>query len=337
MVIIGNPDSGPGDSQPEVAEHFAEEIVIDCEAESIGGQIGQSLRGRWSDGERPEAIGVCGGDGTIGLVAQHLMDLDPAMPLLPIPGGTHNHFCRDLGIDSVADAALALKQFRAGMPARRVDIGQIGDRIFLNNCSVGAYPSMVEARNQYPGWVPKPLATVMASAVHAVRAASMTITIRETSSDLEASTVGTTREKIIRDGSVSYSPPREASGADALSGTHRIWILMAGNGRYGETLSEVGHREDLSDGVLDVHLVLALGSASRLRVLGAVLSGGLDRSSLIRRAVVQEFDLQSHGRGALKIALDGEVVEMSGRQTLRCRPNALGVIARSEVDEVLGE
>lgn len=338
VVIIGNPDSGPGDSQPELAEFFAGEMVIDCEADSVRRQIDQALRGEWTHGARPDAIGVCGGDGTIGLVAQHLLELDPEMALLPIPGGTHNHFCRDLGIVSVADAASALEQFRSGLPARRVDVGQIGDRIFLNTCSVGAYPSMVEARDQYPQWLPKPVATVVASAIHAVRATSMTITIREVPLGHESlMNQSGTVDQAQGQRRMGYASASGAAAVDVLAGTHRIWILMAGNGRYGEALSELGHREQLNGGMLDVHLVRAAGAASRLRVLGAVLMGRLGRSSLIRRASVEEFDLRRRGRGGLKIALDGEVVELHGPQTLRCWPRALGVIAPSEVDEALGE
>ncbi len=65
-------------------------------------------------------LGVAGGDGTINAAAEVALAAD--LPLLVIPGGTLNHFARDVGLGSVQDAVDALRQGRrAGStsPGRR--------------------------------------------------------------------------------------------------------------------------------------------------------------------------------------------------------------------------
>jgi diacylglycerol kinase family enzyme len=57
-----------------------------------------------------------------------------------VPAGTRNHFAGDLGLDR-SDPVAALEAF-AG-PERRIDVGLVGERMFLNNVSLGAYADIV--------------------------------------------------------------------------------------------------------------------------------------------------------------------------------------------------
>jgi diacylglycerol kinase family enzyme len=63
-------------------------------------------------------------------------------PLAVVPGGTLNHFARDLGIESVDDAARALKSGQLVA----VDVGLIDRHVFVNTASFGSYSKLVEAR-----------------------------------------------------------------------------------------------------------------------------------------------------------------------------------------------
>ena len=63
-----------------------------------------------------------------------------------VPYGTRNHFARDLGLGR-DDLARALDTF-AG-EERRVDLGRVGERRFLNNVSLGAYASLVRRRERH--------------------------------------------------------------------------------------------------------------------------------------------------------------------------------------------
>jgi diacylglycerol kinase family enzyme len=84
------------------------------------------------------AVGVAGGDGSLGLVAKAAVEGD--VPFVCVPSGTRNHFAGDLGLDR-GDPVAALEAF--GGPERRIDAGLVGDRMFLNNVSLGAYADVV--------------------------------------------------------------------------------------------------------------------------------------------------------------------------------------------------
>jgi diacylglycerol kinase family enzyme len=84
------------------------------------------------------AVGVAGGDGTMGLVAAVAVAAD--VPFVCVPAGTRNHFAGDLGLDR-GDPVAALEAF--GGPERRVDVGVVGERVFVNNVSLGAYADLV--------------------------------------------------------------------------------------------------------------------------------------------------------------------------------------------------
>jgi diacylglycerol kinase family enzyme len=85
-----------------------------------------------------DAVGVAGGDGSLGLVAAAAVEAD--VPFVCVPCGTRNHFAADLGLDRGHPLA-ALDAF-AGTE-RRVDVGVVGDRMFMNNVSLGAYADLV--------------------------------------------------------------------------------------------------------------------------------------------------------------------------------------------------
>jgi diacylglycerol kinase family enzyme len=105
------------------------------------------------------AVGVAGGDGSLGLVAKVAVEAD--VPFVCVPSGTRNHFAGDLGLDR-GDPVAALAAF--GGPERRIDAGLVGDRMFLNNVSLGAYADVVAD----PRYRAAKLATV-----HAVLPASL--------------------------------------------------------------------------------------------------------------------------------------------------------------------
>jgi len=85
-----------------------------------------------------DAVGVAGGDGSMGLVAA--VAVEAGVPFVCVPSGTRNHFAGDLGLDR-GDPVAALAAF-AG-PERRVDVATVGDRVFVNNVSLGAYADLV--------------------------------------------------------------------------------------------------------------------------------------------------------------------------------------------------
>src|SRR5919198_5160510 len=120
----------------------AEELVEAAEMQGIRTHV---LR----EGEDPaelaraaadaSALGMAGGDGSLGPVAEVALERD--LPFVCIPFGTYNHFAWDAGIDR-DDPLGALRAF-AG-EERRVDVGRLGDdRVFLNTVSFGLYAELV--------------------------------------------------------------------------------------------------------------------------------------------------------------------------------------------------
>ena len=92
-----------------------------------------------------DALGMAGGDGSLGVVAQ--VAIERGLPFICIPFGTRNHFARDLGLDR-NDAIAALGAFGSGRELL-IDVGRIGERVFLNNVSFGVYARLVHRRETH--------------------------------------------------------------------------------------------------------------------------------------------------------------------------------------------
>jgi diacylglycerol kinase family enzyme len=90
------------------------------------------------------AVGVAGGDGSLAAVAGVALERDAAFVVVPF--GTRNHFARDVGFDRT-DPIAALDAFRGH--ERRIDVGRAGERLFLNNVSIGMYARLVHRRERH--------------------------------------------------------------------------------------------------------------------------------------------------------------------------------------------
>jgi diacylglycerol kinase family enzyme len=101
--------------------------------------VAQLARRAVTDGA--DLLGVAGGDGTQALVAG--IAAEAGLPFLCISAGTRNHFAMDLGLDR-DDPAACLDALTEGIE-RRIDLGRIGDRIFVNNASFGVYAELVRS------------------------------------------------------------------------------------------------------------------------------------------------------------------------------------------------
>jgi diacylglycerol kinase family enzyme len=89
----------------------------------------------------PDAVGMAGGDGSQATVAAVAAEHDVAF--VCVPAGTRNHFAFDLGIDR-NDVVAALDVFDDGTE-RRIDLGRVNGRVFVNNVAMGVYGAVVES------------------------------------------------------------------------------------------------------------------------------------------------------------------------------------------------
>ena len=92
-----------------------------------------------------DVLAVAGGDGSLAAVASVALERD--VPFVCVPFGTLNHFARDVGLDR-GDPIAALDAFDSGSE-RLVDVGRVGDRVFLNNVSLGDYARLVHRRERH--------------------------------------------------------------------------------------------------------------------------------------------------------------------------------------------
>ncbi|HSQ95793.1 MAG TPA: diacylglycerol kinase family protein [Croceibacterium sp.] len=234
---------------------------------------------------------VGGGDGTLATAAKAISSAGGEMAVLPL--GTRNHFAGQLGIppDLVEAAELA-----ANGGARRVDLGRAGDRVFINNLSVGAYVDLVRAREASP--LPKLLATVPATwrTLRKLRSRRFELTI---------------------------------DGERSMAETP---LLFVGNNRYEVEEGRPGERGSLEDGMLSVYAIAPL---SRTALIAVALRTLVARPRMHRDFVLHRTarEVIVQGPGAkLEIALDGERCRFELPLTIRIEPQALAVVSPLEID-----
>jgi diacylglycerol kinase family enzyme len=88
-----------------------------------------------------DVVGMAGGDGSQALVAGVAARHD--VGFVCVPAGTRNHLAMDLGLDR-DDVVGALDAFGEAVE-RRIDLGMVGDRVFVNNATVGLYAKIVQS------------------------------------------------------------------------------------------------------------------------------------------------------------------------------------------------
>ena len=152
-VVLVNPHSGPDETSPsEIAEEFPGSRIHEIDGQAVRRQVEDAIE---RAGE-PAVLAVAGGDGTIRCAAGVVADTD--LPLLPIPAGTRNHFAREVGIPTLADAGRATSG-----SIRRIDIGEVNGEVFVNNANIGIYPRIVEERKVHQKRFSKQTATLVAT------------------------------------------------------------------------------------------------------------------------------------------------------------------------------
>ncbi len=139
-VLLMNPKSGGGKVEryrlaDQCATRGIEAVVLgpgdDLRA------LAESAVARGAD-----VIGMAGGDGSQAIVASVAASHEVAF--VCVPAGTRNHLALDLGVER-DDVVGALDAFG---PAREcaVDLGEVNDRVFVNNVSLGLYATMVSSQ-----------------------------------------------------------------------------------------------------------------------------------------------------------------------------------------------
>lgn len=154
VTLVVNPRSGGGRAG-EVAEQVRGALpavtVIELGPDD---DVTEALR-RAADSA--EVLAIAGGDGSVAAAAGVAVERD--LPLAVFPGGTLNHFAKDIGCDTTAKTVAAV----ADGDLSRVDVVRFNDAAtVVNTASIGAYPAFVRRRERLQHKVGKPLASAYA-------------------------------------------------------------------------------------------------------------------------------------------------------------------------------
>ena len=241
-------------------------------------------------GENGRLVVAGGGDGTINAVAGALVGRDTALGVLPI--GTLNHFARDVGIPLNLEAAV--RTLFTGQ-VRKVDVGEVNGRVFVNNSGIGLYPRIVRVREeaQRRGHV-KWVAFLLAVGSVMRRYSLMSVRLRSEE---------------------THAAPR------------RTPFVFVGNNRYEIAGLEIGTRSSLNSGRLWVCVAPRTGRRNLVRMALRALLGHVAEHEL-DAFEAEEFSVET-GTRSVNVSTDGEVTVMDAPLHYRIRAGALGVVAPS--------
>jgi diacylglycerol kinase family enzyme len=230
---------------------------------------------------------AAGGDGTVSSLAALLAGTGMTLGVLPV--GTLNHFARDLGIPS--DLNRASQVILAGH-STLVDVGELNGRFFINNSSLGLYPSIVRRRERSEKTGTSRLLAFAAAIVFALRRYPF----------LDAH---------IR--------------VDGNEIDRRSPFFFIGNNHYEVEGLRLGRRSSLNGGSLSLYTAHRTGRVGLLRIAVSALLRRLRRNHDFEILAAHELQISTR-RKRLAVALDGEVVHMTPPLQYSIRAGALRVM-----------
>lgn len=291
VTVLLNRGGGAVRADPKVGDKVAGALRaagFDPDVELIaGGEC--AVRSRAIAERGDELLIVGGGDGSISAAASALVGTQTLLGILPL--GTLNHFARDLGVPTdLNDAAKLI----ASKKSRQVDVGEMNDRIFINNSAIGLYPLMVLDRDLQRRKLGrnKRLAMVVASVRTLARFGHQRLTLT------------------VNDEKARVDTP----------------LLFVGNNDYRLDLGAPGQRESVEDGCLSVYV---MRKKTRRGFIAASVRALFNRNredDMVRLEHVERLRVDSK-RSVLAVSVDGEVVGAETPLTYKIRKKALRVIA----------
>jgi diacylglycerol kinase family enzyme len=205
-----------------------------------------------------------------------------------LPLGTLNHFAKDLHIPMELEAAVAT--IFAGQVAR-IDVGDVNGQPFLNNSSLGLYPSIVREREEEQSKGHGKWAAFVEAVLFVLR---------------------------------RYSPLYVNLRVDDRNQNDRSPFIFIGNNRYELSGTHIGARMKLDAGKLWVYRAPHAGRIKLLRLALQSLAGQQAPGDLVIFDTKEFWIAAKNDR--MSVAIDGEVATLRTPLHYRCLPRALNVI-----------
>jgi diacylglycerol kinase family enzyme len=241
-----------------------------------------------------DCIVAGGGDGSVSTVAGALAGSDATLGVLPM--GTLNHFARDLKLPAALDQAAGV--ITAGK-TRRVDVGEVNGRVFINNASIGIYPHVITHRDRQMQRLGRGKWSAMLLAMIAAMRRFPTVRVRV--------------------------------GVHEQSHLQTTPFVFVGNNAYTINLLQLGERSRIDAGELCLYFTGRTGRLGLLRLALRALIGRLNQDSDFRAMTATELWVESAKR-ELRIGIDGEVVPLTPPLHFVSRPRALKVLVDQWTD-----
>jgi diacylglycerol kinase family enzyme len=289
IVVIVNSSAGTAAKRERIEIELADLFrAAGCAAEVIALQRGQDPTAVAREASaRASVVVAAGGDGTVSSVAAAVADSTAALGVIPL--GTLNHFAKDLHIPlDLADAIAVVAAGHIG----HVDVGQVNERVFVNNSSIGIYPSIVEEREAlrrrgHRKWPAMALATM--TVLRRYRGVTVSVDI------------------------------------DGRRQTWRTPFVFIGNNEYDIDGPRVGGRARLDEGRLVVYRAPRVRARHLPVLVAKALIGGRQAGDF---AILPACELwiDAGGTRRLQVAIDGEVLSMRAPLHYLARPKGLRVV-----------
>ncbi len=283
-ILICNPWSGGGKVEKFGLVGLAESLGVEVVMLDHGLDLEQLARDAVARGA--DCLAMAGGDGSQALVAS--IAIEHGLPFVCVSAGTRNHFALDLGIDR-EDPRKSLDAFRDGIE-RRIDYATVGDRLFVNNVSLGVYATIV----QQPGYrEAKP----------------------ETTKALLPEMLGRTQEPF----DLQFTEPdgTEVNGSFLIQVSNNPYVL-------GATL-DASQRRRLDTGKLGVVAITAASGREAAAVVTLSALGQRRRSRHWHEFTTESFEVRSRS-GKAFAGVDGEALELDTPLTFQIHPRGLRLL-----------
>lgn len=238
---------------------------------------------------------VAGGDGSIHHVAQALVGTEGILGVVPV--GTVNHFARDLD--------LPIEDWRASFdiavrgPVRQIDVGRVNGRYFMNSIMVGLYPTVSEYRERF-------------RSMHSRWRAYM---------------------KAARLAMRHFPHVNLIVELDGRVEKLRTQMFVVAVNAYDLTATGlVSPKTTFNDGRLAVYSLSFMSRFQFMQTVAKYLRGKIMEVEGFRRVRTQQLRVDT-GKRRLRIALDGELVDMETPLQIVSVPASLLVRAPAEREE----